>query len=195
MDTSQLWMQTYTGQAFCFNEGGKNSGVSLNDIARPLSRIPRFGGHTTKPLTVAEHCIAVADILKAQGFSSAIQLHGLLHDAHEAFTGDLVAPFKRYLKEVYHIDMNALQGEIQTNIIKSLGIDQLMDFSAWEAIHSADLMACKIERDLYMRGERPWPVIDDIKYLPEFRDFYPCMSPYESMSKFIRTYYDLFSAC
>lgn len=188
-------MQTYTRQAFNFSTGGKDCNIDIKDIARSLSRIPRFGGHTTKPLSVAEHSLAVARILSEQGFSSHVQLHGLLHDAHEAFTGDLVAPFKRYLKEMYHIDMNALQDEIQTNIIKSLAIDPLLKLADCQAIHDADLTACKIERDVYMGSERQWPDIDALTYLKSYLLFYSPMSPYESMEKFIRNFYELKSAC
>jgi len=170
MSNPRTWMQTYTGRAFKFDEC-YNLDLHIKDIARPLSRIPRFGGHTTKPLSVAEHSIAVSYILERQGVPSICTMHGLMHDAHEAFTGDMVAPFKRYLKETYLIDINAMQAEMQCNIMASFRIPMLSNINHIELIREADLMACKIERDIYMSSTLSWD-IDDIKYSPEFFSLY-----------------------
>jgi len=61
--------------------------IHIGDIALALSRIVRFNGHTRFRLTVAQHSILVAQLLP-----DAIKLEGLLHDAHEAYVGDLVSP-------------------------------------------------------------------------------------------------------
>lgn len=57
------------------------------DIAAGLSRRYRFNGQADRPLTVAQHSLAVADRLPPK-----LQLWGLLHDATEAYLPDLARP-------------------------------------------------------------------------------------------------------
>jgi hypothetical protein len=65
--------------------------ITVESIATALTRLPRFGGRTKRFYSVAEHSLYVAGRL-----SPKFQLGGLLHDAHEAFTGfgDIVGTIK-----------------------------------------------------------------------------------------------------
>jgi hypothetical protein len=67
----------------------------FQDIATSLSNICRYNGHLPTFYSVAEHSVRVAWWLRAQGQSLDIQLTGLLHDAAEAYVGDMVRPLKR----------------------------------------------------------------------------------------------------
>lgn len=68
------------------------------NIAYPLSRIPRYGGHTQQLLHVSDHSIFVCETLERNGESEEVQLFGLLHDSDEiAFPGDVISPIKRNL--------------------------------------------------------------------------------------------------
>lgn len=62
------------------------------DIAESLAKICRFGGHARHHYSVAQHSVLVADLLPP-----ALRAYGLLHDAHEAFLGDVTRPLKRAL--------------------------------------------------------------------------------------------------
>lgn len=64
---------------------------SIPYLARVLSRIPRWGGHTTPRWSVASHSVLVAYLVPPW-----LRLPALLHDAHEAYTGfgDVAAPVK-----------------------------------------------------------------------------------------------------
>jgi len=64
--------------------------IHIADIALGLSRVARFGGHTNRNWSVAQHSIMVAQRLPPE-----LQLTGLLHDATEAYMGDLIRPFKK----------------------------------------------------------------------------------------------------
>ena len=70
----------------------KPDDVHWPDIAHALARICRFNGHTPEFYSVAQHCCIVSDHL-----SAGVRLHGLLHDAHEAFIGDIVSPVRNAL--------------------------------------------------------------------------------------------------
>jgi len=69
--------------------------VSLEDVATSLSKICRFNGHLPSHYSVAEHSIWVANWLRDQGCSPQVVLTGLLHDACEAYVGDMMRPLKR----------------------------------------------------------------------------------------------------
>lgn len=65
------------------------------DIAHALGMICRYNGHVPRFYSVAEHCVRVAEMLRSWGEPSHVVLTGLVHDAHEALTGDMIRPLKR----------------------------------------------------------------------------------------------------
>lgn len=68
--------------------------IDFNEIAETLAVLPRFAGHCRRgftPWTVAEHSIAGADVLASQS-DKRLALLFLLHDAHEAYIGDITSP-------------------------------------------------------------------------------------------------------
>ena len=68
--------------------------IYLEDIAHALSQICRFGGHTATFYSVAEHSLLVASLLWRQFGDPELAAVGLLHDATEAYLGDMVRPLK-----------------------------------------------------------------------------------------------------
>lgn len=77
--------------------------IVIDDIAHALSHICRFGGHTEKFFSVAQHSILVADHVMRRGASPSIALQALLHDASEAYTGDVSRPLKLVLGEPFEM--------------------------------------------------------------------------------------------
>jgi uncharacterized protein len=97
------WMQTFTGRQF-YPEDPRPGDIDIEDIAHALSRVSRFGGHSEDMYSVAQHSVLVAQTVAAElaslyglGLADApdIILWGLLHDASEAYIGDVVWPLKR----------------------------------------------------------------------------------------------------
>jgi 5'-nucleotidase len=65
------------------------------DIARALSNLCRFGGHSKAFYSVAQHSAIVCDLLEQRGGATPDELMAaLLHDAAEAYLGDLPHPLK-----------------------------------------------------------------------------------------------------
>ena len=90
------YIETYTGGRFYFGERMPESDIRIEDIAQALSVEQRFGGHAKEQYTVAEHCCHVYDLYITKGTVSwPGPLAALLHDAHEAYTKDVMKPLRR----------------------------------------------------------------------------------------------------
>ena len=70
----------------------EQSDIAIRDIAHSLSLINRFNGHTPYPMSVAQHSVFVSNLCGSHG--PRVMLQGLLHDAAEAYIGDMT----RFLK-------------------------------------------------------------------------------------------------
>lgn len=73
--------------------------VHIADIARSLSAHPRYLGHTNEPFSVAQHSVAVSVQVEVWNGSEEDQLLGLMHDAAEAYCGDLPRPLRDKLND------------------------------------------------------------------------------------------------
>lgn len=87
------WMQTFTDRRF-YPLDPMPSEVCSEDIAHALSLICRYGGHVTRFYSVAEHCVLMSHAVSAEN-----ALWALLHDAAEAYIGDMVRPLKRSMHQ------------------------------------------------------------------------------------------------
>lgn len=71
--------------------------VRLQDIAHGLAQQCRSAGQTVRFYSVGLHSLYVAEELERTGSSPRVQLYGLLHDAAEAYLGDVPKPVKNHL--------------------------------------------------------------------------------------------------
>jgi hypothetical protein len=71
---------------------------SLIDLVVHLGRTRRFGGFGATDWTVIHHSMLVALLWLRAGFPRDQVHHALLHDAHEAYTGDIPKPVKDALR-------------------------------------------------------------------------------------------------
>lgn len=83
--------------------------IQGEDIAHALSHIPRANGHFHHFLSVARHCINCSLEAKARHLSTRIQLACLLHDASEAYMGDMTSPLKKHLVAYQVIENHLLE--------------------------------------------------------------------------------------
>ena len=96
MATSKTFITTIGGRSFDPLSPGI-SDIDINDIAHSLSLICRANGHFSCFFSVARHCINCSEEADARGFGARIRLLCLLHDATEAYIGDMTRPLKRQL--------------------------------------------------------------------------------------------------
>jgi len=99
--------------------------IDIRDIAHALAQIPRFGGHLSRPWTVADHCIHMANGHYLRHRNPRIALQLLLHDAAEAYIGDIVSPLKRLLVLEDFTPISAVEDRILTVIGVALGVELL----------------------------------------------------------------------
>lgn len=83
--------------------------IHLGDIARGLSRAPRFAGQTDVPLSVAEHCLLCEDLARGYDLTPRARLAVLLHDAAEAYICDIPAPLKILLPDYTRIEARIMR--------------------------------------------------------------------------------------
>ena len=139
-------------------------GVTIEDVAVPLSRIPRFNGQTRKHYSVAEHCLWVARYLARLARNQRVDpmvpfIEGLLHDAQEAFLCDLPSPLKHYLGDSEYAH---LEHRLGFEVYRLTGWNVHYGSVPGSVLKGADLVAYAVEnRDL--RGG------PDHSYLPHDR--------------------------
>lgn len=99
-DRKGNWMQTYRGGQF-WPLDMRPEDVFIEDIAHALSMICRYGGHCERFYSVAEHSVLVSRIVPPE-----LALLGLMHDATEAYVGDVIRPLKPALAGYGAIEQN-----------------------------------------------------------------------------------------
>ena len=143
-----LWNQTYTGKKFHYIHIEQNE-IDIVDIARSLSLQCRYAGHITQFYSVAEHSVRAAREMPEE-----IALWGLLHDAAEAYTTDIVRPLKHLLKKMWP-GFALWEEAVEAHVLKSLGLDfEKMPKDAVKEIDTIMLLTEK--RDLLNKSKFPW---------------------------------------
>jgi len=193
------WIQTYSGQKF-FISNPKPELVRVNDIARSLSMICRFAGHCREFYSVSQHSVYTTIWLQdfferknSRDFSSEqirhIMLVGLLHDAAEAYIGDIPRPAKSVFSEA-----KSLEERILRAVFEALASDVPEDFlsTAWLYVKIADNALLGAEaRDLFTYCIEDWHM--NLGIAPADIDIVPCSSK-DAEELFLQTYYQLLGA-
>lgn len=81
---------------------------SIYDVAHALSNEARFGGHTSRHYSVAQHSMAVAKLVETleAGKYKTWAIEALMHDASEAYLKDLPSPIKHSMPEYMAVEDN-----------------------------------------------------------------------------------------
>lgn len=126
------------------------SEVSLEDIARGLGYTCRWAGMFPFFYSVAEHSIYVASVLSDAGCGVLAQA-GRLHDAAEAYMGDVPAPHKKLLRFDHGEGDSASFADVETRMLRVIfGVLDCPwpDEDEWETIYAADAVVLDCEQAL-----------------------------------------------
>ncbi len=137
------WMQTYTGKQF-FPLDPHVDDISIVDIAHALAHICRYNGHVNEHYSVAQHSLIIARYVPDE-----FKLVALLHDATEAYVGDMVRPLKRSMPEYRQVE-DHLAAIIDEKF--KLG-GQLVELPA--CVKEADSLILGDERASFFPGKPP----------------------------------------
>jgi len=171
-------IQTFTGEMFdIFNP--ERHKIQLRDISHAISMICRYGGHTREFYSVAEHCVLMAGWFVDQEKYDLARV-ALLHDATEAYMGDLVRPLKlQPALTHYRVVEDNLQGAIFSNY----GLPPGMPMEVKEA----DLRICNDERAVLMH-DRAW----SIDVYPHLGVTLQCWTQHQAEQSWLDMYWRLF---
>lgn len=171
---------TYTGQYVSLTDPRPET-ISIIDIAHALSQLARFGGHTRGFYSVAQHCVLVSHLMP-----SKYRLQGLLHDAAEAYFGDMVQPLKYLTCNAAYRDHESL---MQARIYDRFGLGMHQDDECREGIREADLIMLATERrDLMAPEATKWPILEGIE--PRVSTIRPLL-PMAAESAFLKRFKEL----
>lgn len=142
--------------------------VRIRDIAHSLARIRRFNGHTGANCSVALHSVIVSHLVPAEDAFNA-----LLHDAHEAYIGDISTPVGRLLGRELRV--------LKVRLDDAIGIKFNADLiHPSQSIKVHDIAHLAYERHWFLPGGKPWELLKDVtlpKVTANLWDYYADSNP------------------
>ena len=136
---TQTSIRTFTGKAFDLKVMDPET-ICIKDIAHALSNTARFGGHLKQLYSVAQHSVYVATLVPEE-----LRLAALLHDASEAYLGDMPSPFKSMLPDFQYLE----------NTLMSVIADKYdFEFPLHPKIKKADAILLEREWGTFVNGAR-----------------------------------------
>ena len=163
----------HSGAYFDF-DAPESSEFSIGDIARGLSHICRFAGQCDRFYSVAEHSVYVSQLVpEAHAFAA------LMHDAPEAFVGDMTKPLKSMCP-----DYQDVEKRVEHAVLARFGITLPLDASVKEA----DIVMLATEQAQIMRNRDDWEytrgrAVADIAI--------QCLAPDDAMRFFLKRFSEL----
>jgi len=157
-------IQTVSGKVFNYLDPEPDQ-IVIGDIAHALSRLCRFAGHTQEHYSVAQHSVIMSGLPVDEwqiGCNPVYwRMYVLLHDAAEAYMGDMPSTLKQLIPQFKLIEANVEKA-----------IEERFNLRTDEKIVSvakhADLrmLATEIEQLMLPYAEHDiWDIVKDIKPL------------------------------
>lgn len=149
------WMLTITGAVVDLRYM-EAATIDILDIAQGLSQINRYTGQASRPYSVAEHSLLVVELLERQAGATNPNalLAALMHDAHEAYFGDMSAPLKQTLDMATGGALRREEQRVQSSVLRKFRLITPF-YSSSREIHWADMTALSTEREALMPNQGP----------------------------------------
>ena len=146
------WMETVSGRKF-HPFDPRPEDLDIEEIAHALSLVCRFGGQVNDFYSVAQHSVLVSQVCDPED-----ALAGLLHDAAEAYIGDMIRPLKW---SGWFPNYDRVEKMIMAAVAERFGIPEQMPASVKRA---DDILVVTERRDLRVQSGLEWNV--DARPLP-----------------------------
>ena len=147
----------------------------IDMIGYALANLCRYTGHVTRFYSVAEHCVHVSRIIKPK-----YAMEGLLHDASEAFVGDVSSPLKKLITELYT--------PIEEGIQKAISVQFNLTYPFPDDVHKAD-------KQLYWSERKKIAPAIDALWNKQFRASRKCepqgWSPERAHKEYVHRYHEI----
>lgn len=167
------WLQTASGRAFDLLRPDWREVDFEVDIPEALARLARFTGHIRPgPYSVAQHCVIGADAVMRETADREAAAAFLLHDAHEAYLGDIATPIAAALAEetavagafaeigpsVFRTALRILKLRLDKAVYQAAGMGCEGCPAQWQQlVHRFDLAMLATERrHLLGKSPQPW---------------------------------------
>lgn len=163
----------FSGSYFDF-EAPQTSEFTIEDIAHGLSMVCRFAGQCSRFYSVAQHSVHLSEIVPPE---HAFQ--GLMHDAPEAFVGDVAKPLKMMLP-----DYGIIEKRVEAAVFERFNVSMPLH----PAIKEADVLMLVTEQHQLMKNRDDWEYCRgrtplDVKI--------PSWSQGQAKSRFLKRYHAL----
>lgn len=189
--TRQDTMQTVSGAMFCPLEP-RPADINIHDIACALGNLCRYGGHLRMFYSVAQHSVYVSqraeDLMRRgrwdKGTPDLVMQAGwwgLMHDAAEAYLGDVIWPLKRTAEWAFY---GELEERMERAILERFGVE--LDWRVRAAVKWADSEVLLGEtRDLIGAAEWAWERVGAEGMVPYPRKRIEPMAPMRARVLFL----------
>jgi hypothetical protein len=151
------WMQY--GRATYEIGSHEMPGVRVIDIARSLSHLNRFTGHSYSPYSVAKHSVFVSKLLDVNTWEA---MYGLVHDVAETVVNDVGWPVKSAMSNAMREEWKRIDTAAEIALFKVLQVPFPMPPKTYDIVKRADWVAVATEkRDLMFSSDREWDMVPE----------------------------------
>lgn len=137
-------INTYSGKTFDLMNP-KAEMIDIKDIAQGLAFKAHFGGQSKYYFSIAQHCLLVCDLMAGLKIHKSFMLLALLHDASEAYIGDMIKPLKIHLPVFC---------DVENNIMKAVCEKYNLEIKRLKEIKPFDTQAQQMEYDNFYKGAK-----------------------------------------
>ena len=155
--------------------------LDAGDIARALANQCRFGGHSRVFYSVAQHSVIVSELVEQRGGDADDVFAALMHDASEAYLGDMPHPIK------HRSSLGAAFKAAEDHLERALH-DRFRIKEDVPEIKRADRALLATERRAFSAEDWHWPELEGIEPLDLELTAWP---PDEAAARFAQRYAEL----
>jgi hypothetical protein len=132
--------------------------LDAGDIARALANLCRFGGHSRVFYSVAQHSVIVSQLVEQAGGDAEAAFAALMHDATEAYLGDMPHPLKH--RSPLGAAFKAAEEQLEQAIRDRFRINPDVP-----EIKRCDRALLATERRAFSSERWPWPELEGVEPL------------------------------